>query len=1521
MQPGNAADSAGPADRRFARADYESQPGGREIEQVRARRVERADLVRSILQRKRVQPDAAVAAGSDAAVAGADAVPAQQAGMVAVRAEDLQWRVPQWDDALAARIVAGEDVAGEDVAAADVAAGVVPASPAVDAHQQDPGAQPSIGANADDWEMPTTGSGPDDQGDEPDAVGAVSGEPIAIDHAASPALEMLGKWWREDCAARYEIERAKQAEPNARRRAKLDADSELNLAMRSEGGEAFMLGLVDDVLRPDDLLASGFGLSDLADRIPDTLSARARRGFQIGAFAGPGVPFIAVPAVRKAARRLFGSAIITGDDEALTKASAVATELGASVRVTPLTDTVLGDHGVHQLRERLRALVSRADVHEVELTWRDLVPNGSAWDFVGACERTAMQLADLAMAARQARPPQAGPPVRLMVRATCSRDAEAVVETCMRAMKIDGMHGSLLGVALPVDLPECSSLIRRLAGSAHMHREEGGLPLRVNLFRMTDRGVERVDARLHEWKIATFVDDADVDANMVRCIDTVLGTEHHGVLELELDVAPAMDAVLAASLAAQRRALARVSVIVPNGVDAATLRRIGEIGALPSVRIAQLPGDDLRPATGYARTLIQRAGWAERERLAQLAEVTAIAQAQGTAIAEITSGKSSDAVGAEPVPQPAATHDGYGPQQERLLTAISRMHQLPAGKMRTQSRVAPEDAPGITAAIELELFPDGLFDDEAGSDAVGKDASIDAPNGVGGAQSAASGTELSPADAARSNANTTVLGNRDGSASGFDFDDADADDETGAHPETGDGARVYDTQAQRENPADTGAAPNLTEVVLGLRRGRILRNTFRNAPDSDPTLPEIRDWARAIQRRCARSQLGIDEAASHHLHSIEQVTELIERANAAGTSWRETSGWERAAQLEQLAKAIDANRARLIEVAMSETCLTFAEVDSDVSRCVDLANYYAHLARQLDRMQGASFDPVRITLVIPGWVPPVSSVANGLLSALAAGSAAILVPAPRSERTAAIFARVLWATDLPGDLVQLAGNDHQRLSEDQLARELIVDERVERVLMQGHYETAAHFLAWRSDLPMIGASGGKSSAIVTPAADYDLAARDIATSVISSGGQNPLRPSVVILVGAAGRSERFTEQLADALASKRVGYPSDPVVDAGPLVSRADPKAMEQLTSLAEGERWILEPRSVDDTGRLWTAGIRVGLTRESTVLTNDAMVPVVNLVTVRTLREAIELQNDLDCGLGASLFSLDRAEIAEWVQGVEAGNLYVNRDVIGMRVQQQPIGGWNRSMIGTKLKTGGPNSLMHLGRWRAEEHEQSNTLHLRGLETPISRLIEALQGGLKFEEFERVRRTALSCQIAWNETFGEVTDISNLRIERNLFRYRPAPCLIRFSSDAKADELGQVLVAAVAARAPIMISSAWELPTGLARELEQRQASVRIESDDEFLARLRSEGLREAPRMRLLGGSRKAVQSALKNAVDIALFSDDVTLAGLVEMLPFLREQSISITAHRHGNVDERVFSLFPHETIVDPDASLLGK
>lgn len=115
---------------------------------------------------------------------------------------------------------------------------------------------------------------------------------------------------------------------------------------------------------------------------------------------------------------------------------------------------------------------------------------------------------------------------------------------------------------------------------------------------------------------------------------------------------------------------------------------------------------------------------------------------------------------------------------------------------------------------------------------------------------------------------------------------------------------------------------------------------------------------------------------------------------------------------------------------------------------------------------------------------------------------------------------------------------------------------------------------------------------------------------------------------------------------------------AGPLVAKAAGKGYEMLTELAEVSGGS-SSRAASTTPAGWTPGVRMGVKPTSPLLHNDAAVPVINIVHADHLNAAIELQNHLDYGLGAGLFSLDRSEIAHWVQGVEAGNLFVNRDVV----------------------------------------------------------------------------------------------------------------------------------------------------------------------------------------------------------------------------------------------------------------------
>ena len=154
----------------------------------------------------------------------------------------------------------------------------------------------------------------------------------------------------------------------------------------------------------------------------------------------------------------------------------------------------------------------------------------------------------------------------------------------------------------------------------------------------------------------------------------------------------------------------------------------------------------------------------------------------------------------------------------------------------------------------------------------------------------------------------------------------------------------------------------------------------------------------------------------------------------------------------------------------------------------------------------------------------------------------------------------------------------------------------------------------------------------------------------------------------------------------------------GPLIEPADGKLLKALTTLDPGESWLLEPRRLDDTGRLWSPGIKTGVRAGSEFHRVEYFGPVLGIMRARDLDEALEVQNAVDYGLTAGLHSLDARDVATWVDRVEAGNLYVNRGTTGAIVQRQPFGGWKKSVVGPGAKAGGPNYLLALGSFRASE-------------------------------------------------------------------------------------------------------------------------------------------------------------------------------------------------------------------------------
>ena len=342
-----------------------------------------------------------------------------------------------------------------------------------------------------------------------------------------------------------------------------------------------------------------------------------------------------------------------------------------------------------------------------------------------------------------------------------------------------------------------------------------------------------------------------------------------------------------------------------------------------------------------------------------------------------------------------------------------------------------------------------------------------------------------------------------------------------------------------------------------------------------------------------------------------------------------------------------------------------------------------------------------------------------------------------------------------------------------------------------------------------------------------------------------------------------------------------------------------------------MKPRQLDDTDKLWTPGVRDGVAPGSDFHRTEFFGPVLGLMTATNLTEALALQNAVDYGLTAGIHSLDAHEVETWVEAVQAGNLYVNRPITGAIVRRQPFGGWKRSAVGPGAKAGGPNTLLVLGDWVDAPGEPSEDLTLDGLDDRVRATIEAFQPALEFAAFDRVRRAAFGDEECWTTEFGRSHDPSALGVERNVLRYRPAEVVIRLGESGDLGDLARVLVAGVRCRARLLISAAAPLPAGMLPFVDDGTPlgrslfgilGVKVESDDSFNARV-ARGL--PARIRLIGASAGDLHHATGGSPDTAVWAGEVTEAGRIEMLPFLKEQSVSITAHRFGNPDRDLAAL----------------
>ncbi len=616
---------------------------------------------------------------------------------------------------------------------------------------------------------------------------------------------------------------------------------------------------------------------------------------------------------------------------------------------------------------------------------------------------------------------------------------------------------------------------------------------------------------------------------------------------------------------------------------------------------------------------------------------------------------------------------------------------------------------------------------------------------------------------------------------------------------------------------------------------------FGNAPDTD--------WTRPANRRWVAEHLRAGAAAGGPSPGVPpigpaEVDRTVAVARAAQADWWAAGAAKRAAVVERVGDVLEQQRGAILATMAIEAGKTVGEGDPEVSEAVDFARYYASQAQRLSRIDDASAQPLGTVVVAPPWNFPLAIPAGGVLAALSAGSAVILKPAPQSVRTAALVADACWGAGVPRDVLQFLP-----APDGEVGRRLVTHDDVDAVVLTGAYATASMFLDWRPALRLHAETSGKNAIVVTATADIDLAVADVVRSAFGHAGQKCSAASLAIVDSRLFDDPAFLERLRDAAATLRVGSAVELATDVGPLIGPPGPALERAFTTLEPGEEWLLRPECRSADRRSWTPGIRIGVHPGSWFARTECFGPVLGVVRATGLDDAIRIQNASDYGLTAGLHALDPDEIGRWLERVEAGNLYVNRSITGAIVRRQPFGGWKRSAVGPTAKAGGPNYLASLMRW-----------------TDVADVDPAqVERG-----YER-----------WMADVGRAEhDPTGLLAERNVFRYRPTSG-VAFRFGGSATDRERRLVAA-AARA-----------TGV-RLVTSEEAA---EDESAFASRLAGLGVE---RVRLVGldGDADHIRR-ICHGLFLAVDDAPPVSAAEIELPRWLREQAVSITAHRHGRLE----------------------
>ena len=440
-----------------------------------------------------------------------------------------------------------------------------------------------------------------------------------------------------------------------------------------------------------------------------------------------------------------------------------------------------------------------------------------------------------------------------------------------------------------------------------------------------------------------------------------------------------------------------------------------------------------------------------------------------------------------------------------------------------------------------------------------------------------------------------------------------------------------------------------------------------------------------------------ERIATYELQNTDKALAVARKAKETFRSkWSRISIGERGDHLRSLAKVLRSNKAEYSKMMTSEMGKPISQSEAEVEKCAWTAEIYAeNTERWLEKEFGSTdskesyveYDPLGVILSVMPWNFPFWQAMRFAIPALAAGNVSILRHSNVCPGSALAIQEAFEKAEFPDGAFTTIITNHD------VVADLIASDYISGASLTGSVEAGIRIgeLASKHLKKFVLELGGSDPFIVLSDADVNSAAKAGAESRLLNSGQSCICAKRFIVQKSV--ADEFSEKFVSEFEKKKVGDPMNRDTDVGPLaykdqVSSIDVQVRDAISNNAEV---LLGGKPMQGAGAYYSPTVLNRVNRSMRVVREEVFGPVAPILVVESEAEAIDLANESEFGLGASLWTRDLERGKRLATHIESGMVFINALV--KSDPRMPFGGIKKSGIGRELSKYG---LKEFANWKS---------------------------------------------------------------------------------------------------------------------------------------------------------------------------------------------------------------------------------